>query len=85
VRLRAKVPDGIGAAERRLGGLGVGATAGLAGERQVGQGAVARRRAAALLIGLVTNDRVGRAGGKELDESSEFQLGGRTAGDGSKG
>jgi hypothetical protein len=84
VRLRAKVLDGIGVAERRLGGLGVGVTAGLVGEREVGRGAVVRRRAVALLMGLVTNDRAGRARGKELDESSEFGLGGRTADDGSK-
>jgi hypothetical protein len=84
VRLRAKVLEGIGVAERRLGGLGVGVTAGLVGDREVGRGAVARRRAAALLMGLVTNDRVGRAGGEELDESSEFRLGVRATGDGSK-
>jgi hypothetical protein len=83
-RLRAKVLEGIRVAERRLGGLGVGVTAGLVSEREVGRGAVARRRAAALLMGLVTNERVGRAGGEELDESSELGLGVRTSGDGSK-
>lgn len=84
VRLRAKVRDGIEVLGRRRGGLGVGVTAGRVGEREVGRGVWARRRAVALLMGLVTNDRVWRAGGEELDESSEFGRGVRTTGAGSK-
>jgi hypothetical protein len=84
VWLWAKILEGIRGAVRRLVGPGVGLAAGRVGGREVGRGALARRRAVALLMGLVTNVRVGRAGVEELDESSDFGLGARATGDGSK-